>query len=293
MSYQGIGANEPNAGTQSTYTWLSPQFASLYAWRSNSTSNYHALQLNLRKSMSQGVQFDFNYTWSKSIDIASDAQRIQGTTGGLGGQVINVWSPDQHRSVSDFDTTHQINANFVAELPFGRGKWIARDTGRALDAVIGGWQLSGLARWTSGFPVSVGNGAIWPTNWDLSGFAETIGKPVTKKTKMPGGGVNLFADPQGANGIGAFRGDFPGESGQRNTLRGDGFAGLDLALSKLWKITESQGIRFRWEVFNVTNLARFNVQALSLSLTRSSTFGNYTGLLTQPRVMQFALRYEF
>jgi len=239
------------------------------------------------------VQFDFNYTWSKSIDIASDAQRIQGTTGGLGGQVINVWSPDQHRSVSDFDTTHQINANFVAELPFGRGKWLARDAGRALDAVIGGWQLSGLARWTSGFPVSVGNGAIWPTNWELSGFAEQIGKPIPKKTKMPGGSVNLFADPQGPNGIGAFRGDFPGESGQRNTLRGDGFAGLDLGLSKLWKITESQGIRFRWEVFNVTNLARFNVQALSLSLTRASTFGNYTGLLTQPRVMQFALRYEF
>jgi hypothetical protein len=291
--YQGIGANEPNAGTQSTYTWLSPQFASLYAWRSNSTSNYHALQLNLRKSYSQGVQFDFNYTWSKSIDIASDAQRIQGTTGGLGGQVINVWSPDQHRSVSDFDTTHQINANFVAELPFGRGKRLARDAGRALDAVIGGWQLSGLARWTSGFPVGVGNGAIWPTNWELSGFAEQIGKPITKKTKMAGGGVNLFADPQGPNGIGAFRGDFPGESGQRNNLRGDGFAGLDLGLSKLWKITESQGIRFRWEVFNVTNLARFNVQALSLSLTRASTFGNYTGLLTQPRVMQFALRYEF
>ncbi len=291
--YQGIGANEPNAGTQSGFTWLSPQFASLYAWRSNSTSNYHALQLNLRKQMSQGVQVDFNYTWSKSIDIASDAQRIQGTTGGLGGQVINVWSPDQHRSVSDFDTTHQINANWVVELPFGRGKALARDAGRALDAFIGGWQLSGLARWTTGFPLSVTNGAIWPTNWELSGFAERIGTPVTKKTKVPGGGVNLFPDPQGAHGIGAFRGDFPGESGQRNNLRGDGFAGLDLGLSKLWKITESQGVRFRWEVFNVTNLTRFNVQTASVSLTRASTFGNYTSLLTNPRVMQFALRYEF
>jgi hypothetical protein len=291
--YQGIGANEPNAGTQSPFTWLSPQFASLYAWRSNSTSNYHALQLNMRKRLSQGVQFDFNYTYSKSIDIASDAQRIEGTTGGLAGQVINVWSPDQHRSVSDFDTTHQINANWVAELPFGRGKYIGRDAGRALDALIGGWQLSGLARWTSGFPVSVGNGAIWPTNWDLSGNAETIGTPVTHKTRAADGSVNLFADPTGPHGIGAFRGDFPGESGQRNILRGDGFAGLDLGLSKLWRITESQGLRFRWEVFNALNLTRFNVQKLSLSLTNANSFGNYTGLLTNPRVMQFALRYEF
>ncbi len=293
VHYKGIGANEPNAGTQSAYTWLSPQFASLYAWRSNSNSTYHALQLNLRKNMSQGLQFDFNYTFSKSIDLASDAQRIQGTTGGLGGQVINSWDPNQHRGVSDFDTTHQINVNWIAELPFGRGKYIARDSGRLVDAIIGGWELSGIARWTSGFPVSVSNGANWPTNWELGGFATTIGTPKTHKTKAADGTVNLFADPTGPNGKGAFRQDFPGESGQRNTLRGDGYAELDLGLSKLWKIRESQGVRFQWQVFNVTNLTRFNVQALSLSLTNASTFGNYTGLLTQPRVMQFALRYEF
>jgi hypothetical protein len=291
--YQGIGASEPNAGTQSAYTWLSPQFASLYAWRSNSNSSYHALQLNLRKNMSQGVQLDFNYTFSKSIDLASDAQRIQGTTGGLGGQVINSWDPNQHRGVSDFDTTHQVNVNWIAELPFGRGKYIARDSGRLVDALIGGWELSGIARWTSGFPVSVTNGANWPTNWELGGFGTTIGTPKTHKTRAADGSVNLFADPTGLDAIGAFRQDFPGESGQRNILRGDGYAELDLGLSKLWKVRESQGVRFQWQVFNVTNLTRFNVQALSLSLTNSSTFGNYTGLLTQPRVMQFALRYEF
>ncbi|HXJ87859.1 MAG TPA: TonB-dependent receptor [Candidatus Binatia bacterium] len=290
--YQGIGASEPNAGTQTPYTFLSPQFASLYAWRSNSNSSYHALQLNFRKTFSQGVQFDFNYTFSKSIDLASDAQRID-ARGGLGGQVINVWDPNQHRGVSDFDTTHQINLNWIAELPFGRGKMLGHDSGPVLNAVIGGWELSGVARWTSGFPTSVGNGANWPTNWELSGFAETIGKPQTHKTRAADGSVNLFSDPLGPNGIGAFRADFPGESGQRNILRGDGFAGLDLGLSKIWKVRESQGIRFQWQVFNTLNLTRFNVATASLSLTNSSTFGNYTSLLTSPRVMQFALRYEF
>ena len=292
VSYQGIGASEPNAARQSAYTFLSPQFESLYAWRSNSNSSYHALQFNLRKTFSQGVQFDFNYTFSKSIDLASDAQRIQ-VRGGLGGQIINVWDPNQHRGVSDFDTTHQINVNWIAQLPFGRGEMLGHDSGRALNAVIGGWELSGVARWTSGFPVSVSNGANWPTNWELSGNAQTIGKPVTHKTRAADGSVNLFADPLGPNGIGAFRPDFPGESGQRNILRGDGFAGLDLGLSKMWKVRESQDVRFRWEVFNSLNLNRFNVQTASLSLTNSSTFGNYTSLLTSPRVMQFALRYEF
>ena len=290
--YKGIGASEPNAATQTDYTFLSPQFASLYAWRSNSNSSYHALQLNFRKTFSQGVQFDFNYTFSKSIDLASDAQRID-ARGGLGGEVINVWDPNQHRGVSDFDTTHQINLNWITELPFGRGKLVGRDAGGVLNAVIGGWELSGVARWTSGFPISVGNGANWPTNWELSGNAEKIGTPKTHKTTAADGSVNLFADPLGPNGIGAFRADFPGESGQRNILRGDGFAGLDLGLSKMWKVRESQDVRFRWEVFNALNLNRFNVATASLSLTNSSTFGNYTSLLTNPRVMQFALRYEF
>ena len=170
---------------------------------------------------------------------------------------------------------------------------LASNSGGVVNAIIGGWELSGVARWTSGFPISVSNGANWPTNWELSGFAQTIGQPKVHKTVAPDGSVNLFADPQGPNGIGAFRPLFPGESGQRNTLRGDGFAGLDLGLSKLWHVRESQALRFRWEVFNALNLTRFDVRSLSLSLTNSSTFGNYSHLLTNPRVMQFALRYEF
>ena len=58
-----------------------------------------------------------------------------------------------------------------------------------------------------------------------------------------------------------------------------------------WKETHS--LQFRWDVFNALNLTLFDVQSLNLSLTNSSSFGQYTGLLTNPRVMQFALRYEF
>jgi len=56
---------------------------------------------------------------------------------------------------------------------------------------------------------------------------------------------------------------------------------------------ESQSLQFRWEVFNALNLTRFDVQSLNLSITNASTFGDYSGLLTNPRVMQFQLRYEF
>jgi hypothetical protein len=199
--------------------------------------------------------------------------------------------------VSDFDLTHQINANWIVDLPFGKGRLIGKDSHGAVDAIIGGWQLTGLARWTSGFSVGVGNGAQWPTNWELSGYATKIGAVQTRgAVKNPDGTVNLFGDSAAAAGAQAnFAPSFPGQTGNRNLFRGDGFAGLDLGLSKRWKMPYAEGhsLQFRWEVFNALNLTRFDVQSMSLSLTNSSSFGNYTGLLTNPRVMQFALRYEF
>ena len=245
--------------------------------------------------MARGLQFDLNYTYSKSIDIMSDAERVT-EWGGLGGQVINSWDPNARRAVSDFDLPHQINANWVIELPFGRGRALGHDTSKGLDALIGGWQLAGLARWTSGFPASVLNGGTWPTNWQLGGGAVQISPFATGTTVNPADGtISLFKDPQGSTGIGAFRHAFPGESGGRNQIRGQGFAGLDLGLSKRWMMPwkESHSLQLRWEVFNVPNLHRFDVQSANLNIDAGQAFGLYTGLLTNPRVMQFALRYEF
>jgi hypothetical protein len=296
---QGFGLTDPTSGASyyangGPYTFVDPQFAALYAWRSIGTAAYNALQVTLRRQMSHGLQFDLNYTYSKSIDISSDANRIT-DEGGLSGQVINPWTPKALRSVSDFDLTHQINANWIWELPFGNGRWIGKDSHGIVNGLIGGWQLAGLARWTSGFPIGVSNGAQWPTNWELSGFATKTG-PVTTHgaVKNPDGSVNLFGDVSAAaTAFGAFSPDFPGQVGNRNNLRGDGFAGLDAGLSKRWKITEGKSLQFRWEVFNVLNLTRFDVQSLSLALTNNNSFGNYTGLLTNPRSMQFMLRFEF
>ena len=275
--------------------YFNSQFHSLYAWRSVGNANYHAMQISLRKKMTHGVQFDFNYTFSKSIDISSDAERIDAYSG-LGGQIINSWSPNALRAVSDYDITHQFNTNWIVELPFGKGRWLGRNAHGFADAVIGGWQLSGLARWTTGFPVTIGNGATWPTNWQLGGAATQIGPAHPHTTLRPDGSVNLFPQdlPVTDIGLGPFRHDLPGESGMRNTVRGPGFAGLDAGLSKRWKMpyAESHNLIFRWEVYNVPNLKRFDVQTITTDIS-SSSFGVYSGMLTNPRVMQFALRYEF
>jgi hypothetical protein len=291
--------------TMGPNTFFNHQFHSLFAWRSIGNADYNALQVALRKSLSHGVQFDFNYTYSKSMDVSSDAERVGvngGLSSGLGG-VINTWNPGLQRGISDFDTTQQLNANWIVDLPFGKGKRFGGNGGRALDAVIGGWELSGLTRWTSGFPVNIGNGATWPTNWQLPGNATVIGPTNARTTQgvLKGGQpvVSLFPTdlPDLPNGLGKgpFRHDFPGEVGGRNQVRGDGFSGFDMALGKSWKMPykDSNSLDFRWEVFNVFNVNRFDVASITNGIDQGEAFGNYSGLLTSPRVMQFSLRYEF
>jgi hypothetical protein len=282
---------------------LNQQLTTDYAWSSIGRSNYNGLQANLRKRLSHGLQLDLNYTYSKSIDFTSGAARLgysaTGNVGAPGSRLVNAFRPQDFRAVSDFDTTHQINANWIAELPFGKGRHFAHNGSGLVDAFIGGWQLSGLARWTSGFPFSIDNGQFWATDWDEQGSGQLIAIPKTGAFKQPDGSVSVFANPAAA--INDFVHPFPGGSGSRNVLRGDGFASWDMNLSKRWKMPYAEGhsLQFRWEVFNVPNLKRFNVQA-GLGENTSwwvtsvpSAFGDYANLLTQPRVMQFALRYEF
>jgi len=283
--------------------FLNNQAISMYGWSSIGASNYNALQANLKKQFSRGLQFDLNYTYSKSIDITSAASRVGFSVYGytniglVGSRLANAFSPNSARAVSDFDLTHQLNLNWIAELPFGRGRAFASNASGPLNAFIGGWQLSGIARWTSGFPFSVDGGQRWPTDWFLTAITQMTSRPKTGTFKG-NGTVNIFADPAAAQTD--FTLPLPGQVGSRNILRGDGFAGLDMSLVKRWKMpyNEAHNLEFRWEVFNVPNLTRFNAQGVGSSLLTSLTqspnsFGAYTSLLTQPRVMQFALRYEF
>jgi hypothetical protein len=91
---------------------------------------------------------------------------------------------------------------------------------------------------------------------------------------------------------------YPGEAGQRNKYRGDGYFDVDSGLSKVWKLHEAMDLKFAWEVFNATNSVRFDTNpttsqgGLNNQLT-SGTLGQYSSTLTIPRVQQFSLRYTF
>jgi hypothetical protein len=246
--------------------------------------------------MAQGVEGTFNYTWSKSIDLSSRAEGD--STGSNFGFITNPWMPWIHKAVSDYDMTHQWNASLVAELPFGKGKKLL-DMGGLVNAILGGWQISGLYRQTTGLPISVRNGSNWPTNYQWQGWATMMapipGMDVTKNAPaITGkGGPNIFRDPKAA--FASFDFTLPGGFGNRNVVRGDGYFTIDTGLSKrfVMPFNEKHSLQFRWETFNLTNSAQFDIGAISINIGSPGTFGKFSDTLTQPRVMQFGLRYEF
>jgi hypothetical protein len=111
-------------------------------------------------------------------------------------------------------------------LPFGQGRARASHANRGLDAVIGGWELSGLFRLISGFPYTIhDNGAYFPTDWYWEGAAIASSNNIqTGAFKNPGGTVNIFKDSATAQNL--FLPALPGQVGSRNPIRGDGYFGV-------------------------------------------------------------------
>jgi hypothetical protein len=300
----------PGCGGQTNRFWPR-QYASMYAWSSIGSSNYNAGQVTLQHKMSRGIQMELSYTLSKSLDMGSDAERTTfssstGTAVGSSfGAILNAWKPRLNYAVSDFDVRHLVTGSWVWEVPVGRGKALLGGSSHEMDRVIGNWQLSGVARWTSGLPFSVISGTGWGTNWDEKSNMIQTG-PIRPHTHMErtvtmtsrgypvvSFNAQAFANPTQA--LANMRNPYPGEAGQRNNFRGDGYFGVDASLAKSWKIGEYSGLRFAWEVFNVTNSVRFDVNPLTSlqNMTSSGEFGVYGATLTRPRLQQLSLRYSF
>lgn len=278
-----------------------PQYAAFSSFSSVAHSNYNGATLSVRQRLGTSVTWDFNYTFSKSLDNASGLQ----TGSNYGSQfILNALRPEDNYAISDFDTRHLINANFILEVPFGKGrKWFS-GVSKYVDPIIGGWQMSGIFRWNSGLPISAPfDAAQWATNWNVQSNGTLI-HPL--RVHLVRSTQNLFEDPQAA--LNSFRNALPGETGQRNVFRLPGYSTLDMGLSKEiatpWK--EGHKLQVRWEVFNVLNKQYFNADSFTrqsfglptdseLSNTQASPgFGQiFSSIQGNPRRMQFGVRYSF
>ena len=287
-------------------TFVNPQYAALNTWSTFALSNYNSAQVSVRQRLSDDVTFDFNYTLSHSLDDASGLQSAGNfSTASL---IFNPLDPMSNYANSDFDIRHNINANWLVGLPFGRGKKFLSDAGTITNGILGGWDVTGIFRWNSGLPATTRAFAFqrWATNWQISSGMVAV-RPIEEHYGDVNGAPNMFADPTAV--VQSFRDPKPGEGGDRNTLRYPGYFTVDAALHKTFRMPiEGHALTFRWEVFNVTNTQRltgFNGSGISTvdpfiaGGAPPIGFGNFTG--TQAplgeskagRLMQFGLRYVF
>ncbi|MFQ5740088.1 MAG: hypothetical protein ACE5JX_13860, partial [Acidobacteriota bacterium] len=283
-----------------------PQIAALNVLSSIAESDYDAFTLTLRERFQDSLTLDFNYTLSKSFDWASGGGTAGfGDSGGGYADILNAVHPEWSRGLSDFDVHHIINANWLWELPFGRGRALGSDMGAAADALLGGWSLNGIFRWNSGLAQDGPfESSRWATNWNAPSRALRIRDPQPSPNKgVNGRPPNFWTDQLFS--YQSFRDAAPGEVGDRNPFRTPSFVTIDFGLHKAFTMpfNEDHRIVFRWEVFNATNtqrLGRWTGNRSSFGTapapnvgTPASSFGNITQTQGMPRVMQFGLRYEF
>jgi hypothetical protein len=280
------------------------QFWWLQGWVNWGTSRYHSLQLSARRAAGS-LTFNANYVLSKSMDNGSPAENADFLDPfGNVDQIPNPLQPNAHRAVSDFDFRHNFNANWVLEMPFGRGRRFGSNASNRLNRVIGGWQAAGTWRWRSGFPLSPANGFFFPTNFASPGYGTAIAPLTSQVTRNVSGSPNLFRDPDAARMNIAFT--RPGAVGSRNVIRSDDYFNLDIGVSKSFAWGTKTRLQVRWEAFNLFNSVNFDTDpggsALpvfnNLDPTAPATFGrfrNTAGGFPQrgAREMQFALRLEY
>jgi len=278
---------------------MASQFSENTFYTNKGNSNYHGLLTTLHKNAGHGLQFDFNYTWSHSIDNVSIVAN-QAAFGGYG-FVCDVLRPRECRGNSDFDVAHYFNGNFLYDLPFGRGRALAGDAPHWLNEVIGGWSISGIPSWHSGNAYATQSLAF------VAGYANDapairVGPAADMNSHLNGGhGQALygFRNPSQANND--YVGPIGFDIGARNDLRGPLFFNLDMGLAKSFPIyAEKVALKFRADAFNVLNHPNFSTPCVDItnltcqfgqiSTTEGTTINN-SGPTS--RVLQLALRLEF
>lgn len=278
--------------------FIHPQYATFAAYSTIGKSSYNSFQLNLNKRFDQGLQFDINYTYGHSIDTVS-GNEASGTISSGASLILNPLDLKENQASSDFDVRHLVNANFIYQLPFGKGRMLFGNANKFVNALIGGWQLTGIYRWNTGFPIGEPfDDGRWATNWNVQSNGVRLNKLEKSPTLNGAGGLpNIFSDQRAA--YQSFRNARPGEAGDRNILREPNYVTFDAGLYKSFNIKENQRVTFRLEVFNVTNTQRLTgIANFALELdpnlkTPPEDFGRLTQIQGSPRVVQFAVRYDF
>jgi len=263
-----------------------PVFSSIFSQETGSNSAYNALQVQLEKRFSKGLQFLAAYTWSRSEDDASTFE-----------QILNPICNSCNRSLSLFDTRHRFVLSYLWDIPVPHYQG-------AKGALLNGWAVSGITTFQSGFPIRILSAddqeLMNSFDFELPGKPDQVARFRTGDPRNnnfcangtgPGTGNPCISDLY-AFDPNAFTSAAFGTLGtaKRSICCGAGIKNFDFSIQKTTRFKESQAVEFRAEFFNLFNTTQFlNPDG---NITDGSDFGKVKRARS-PRQIQFAIKYSF
>jgi hypothetical protein len=295
------GNQLPYPGATAPYANIVGQSGVIKISATNAASNYNALQAIYRQRLTAGLELTANYTYAKSLTDSFGYYGVSNISGQYYQQ--NAYDMAAEWGPAGFDIRHALSVTGTYDLPFGRGKQFGGNMNRVLDAVIGGWKLSGTNVTYTAFPVTASS----PANYSSKVFAFTgSARPnqnlplhVRNRTLNAYWGTALqgtaCASDQVINSLGqpcVFSAQPSNTFGNVRpmSLRGPGFEQIDMSVSKSFALWKEHTLNFRGDFFNAFNIASY--QAPNNNVTASS-FGQITGTTSTERHIQLALKYSF
>ncbi|MDZ4797405.1 MAG: carboxypeptidase regulatory-like domain-containing protein [Bryobacteraceae bacterium] len=244
------------------------------------SSNYHSMQLQVKRRFRRGLDFNANWTWSRSMDYNSnDTDTVSAIV------PVRVWN----YGPSTFDRTHVVNVSYIYDLPG------VRTTNAIAKQVLHGWQLSGITNVVSGAPLGIGLATV--NAFDVTGSASQGARPDITGSARLDPGERTFSRNFRTE---VFRMPAAGTIGnsEPSPIRGPGYTNFDLALFKAFPIRESVRMQLRWELYNAFNHTQFSAIDTTARFDTATgqqvnaRFGEFIAA-RNPRQMQFALRFYF
>lgn len=256
-------------------TILGPNYGPVTAQKTIGNSNYNALQANLRLAMGKNLTVFLGYTYSKSIDDASNL-----------GEQVNPFNDRLTRVISSWDMTHNFVATYNYTLPFDH---IFRR-----NRVTEGWSLSGTTRFSTGFPVTLSDDS---DNSLLGTLGNGVNNQLLDTPQLSEGPLQINRNPrngQSAFNTSLFSTETLGVLGNspRRFFHGPGISNFDVQISKNVRLTESKSIDIRVEAFNLFNHAQFYGPTSVNGKIDDPNFGNVVSAAA-PRLVQVAAKVHF
>jgi len=288
-----VEGNQPLPGVGDPSTWAplqnrrplyatAPLITNISTTAARGRSDYNALQVSVRQRSMNGLEYLASYTLSR---VRTNNLGYYGSAGvaAEGAYWMNAYDPEANFGPAFFDARHNLVFSANYELPFGRGRKWGTDISPVLDAVLGGWRLSGIFQARSGFPITVTDGSA-PSLQGVRGNERPncVGDPVPADQSISHWlDINAFSR--------APRGTF-GNCGI-GVARAPGYRNLDAVLAKRFTAAGERYFEFRAEAFNLTNTPSFGPPARDIN--SPNTFGVITSTVSTARTVELVLKFFF